>query len=123
MNSIREIIKADTVIPLGDGKWLIDMGKTLTGWVEIHFHDLKPGQELTMEYSDHFEKDGTLKDQGQEDKYISAGKTGEFFHNKFNYHGFRYITISNLKSEPSKEDITCLSYPYRLQACFIIRMF
>ena len=106
MNSIREIIKADTVIPFGDGKWLVDIGKTLTGWVEIKFPSLDPGQELVMEYSDHFEKEGQLKDQGQEDRYVASGKEGELFHNKFNYHGFRYILISNLKSGPEKEDIT-----------------
>ena len=76
MNSITEIIKADTVIPFGDGKWLIDMGKTLTGWAEIRFPALNPGQEVIMEYSDHFEKDGKLKDQGQEDRYIASGKRG-----------------------------------------------
>ncbi len=43
LNSITDIIKADTVIPFGDGKWLIDMGKTLTGWVEIRFPALNAG--------------------------------------------------------------------------------
>ena len=119
-NSIREIIKADTVIPFGDGKWLVDIGKTLTGWVEIKFPSLDPGQELKMEYSDHFEKDGQLKDQGQEDRYVASGKEGELFHNKFNYHGFRYILISNLKSAPKKEDITAylIHTGYRLASSF-----
>lgn len=120
MNSITDILKADTVIAAGDGKWLIDMGKTLTGWVEIRFPALKKGQELVMEYSDHFEKDGILKDQGQQDLYLSAGKPGEFFHNKFNYHGFRYILISNLKSQPVKDDITgyLIHTDYRLASSF-----
>jgi alpha-L-rhamnosidase len=120
MNSITDIIKADTVIPFGDGKWLIDMGRTLTGWVEIRFPALKSGQELKMEYSDHFEKDGKLKDQGQEDRYIAAGKQGELFHNKFNYHGFRYILISNLRSEPVKDSITAylIHTGYRLASSF-----
>jgi alpha-L-rhamnosidase len=120
MNSIADIIKADTVIPFGDGKWLIDMGKTLTGWAEIRFPVLSPGQEIVMEYSDHFEKDGKLKDQGQEDRYIAAGKEGELFHNKFNYHGFRYILISNLKSEPVKDGITAylIHTGYRLASSF-----
>ena len=120
MNIITDIIKADTVIPFGDGKWLIDMGKTLTGWVEIRFPALKAGEELKMEYSDHFEKDGTLKDQGQEDRYIAAGTQGEFFHNKFNYHGFRYIVISNLKSAPVKDNVTgyLIHTGYRLASSF-----
>ena len=120
MNSITGIFKADSVITFGDGKWLIDMGKTLTGWVEIRFPALNPGQELLMEYSDHFEKDGKLKEQGQEDRYVASGKEGEIFHNKFNYHGFRYIIISNLKSAPVKDDITSylIHTDYRLASTF-----
>jgi alpha-L-rhamnosidase len=120
MNSIREIINADTVIPFGDGKWLVDIGKTLTGWVEIKFPSLDPGQELKMEYSDHFEEDGQLKDQGQEDRYVASGKEGEYFKNKFNYHGFRYILISNLNPAPKKEDITAylIHTDYRLASSF-----
>lgn len=120
MNSIFDIIKADTVIPFGEGKWLIDMGKTLTGWAEIRFPALVAGQKLIMEYSDHFEKDGELKDQGQQDIYIASGKEGEKFLNKFNYHGFRYIVISNLKSKPEKEGITAylIHTGYRLASSF-----
>ncbi len=120
INSIREIIKADTVIPFGEGRWLVDIGKTLTGWAEIKFPSLDPGQELKMEYSDHLEKDGQLKDQGQADRYIASGQGGEFFQNKFNYHGFRYILISNLKSAPKKEDITAylIHTDYRLASAF-----
>jgi alpha-L-rhamnosidase len=120
MNGVTEIIKADTVIPFGDGKWLIDMGKTLTGWAELRFPLLDPGQELIIEYSDHFEKEGKLKDQGQEDRYVASGKKGEFFHNKFNYHGFRYILISNLRSEPVKEDISAslIHTGYRFASSF-----
>jgi alpha-L-rhamnosidase len=120
MNSIREEINADTVLPYKDGKWLIDMGKTLTGWAEIHFPSLTAGQELTLEYSDHFEKDGSLKDQGQMDKYIASGRKGELFQNKFNYHGFRYIIISNLKTAPAKKDITgyLIHTDYRLASTF-----
>ena len=120
MNSITEIIKADTVTPYGDGKWIVDMGKTLTGWVEIRFPALKPGQKLTMVYSDHFDKDGTLKDQGQEDIYIASGKDGELFHNKFNYHGFRYVLISGLQSKPSKDSVSAflIHTGYRLSSAF-----
>jgi alpha-L-rhamnosidase len=120
MNSIREIIKADTVTSFGDGRWLVDFGKTLTGWVEIKFPSLDPGQEIKMEYSDHFENDDRLKDQGQEDWYVASGKEGELFNNKFNYHGFRYVLISNLKAAPLKEDISAylIHTDYKLASSF-----
>jgi alpha-L-rhamnosidase len=120
MNSIREIIKADTIISFGKGKWLIDMGKTLTGWVEIRLPDMTAGQELKFEYSDHLDKEGTLKDQGQEDRYVASGKGVEIFKNKFNYHGFRYILVSNLQEGPLKEEVKAylIHTGYRLASTF-----
>jgi len=119
-NSIRETVKPDTIHSTGDSIWLIDMGKTLTGWVEIRFPALHPGQEVIMEYSDHLDKSGNVADQGQEDRYIATGGKGELFRNKFNYHGFRYIKISNLNSEPGKDDITAflIHTNYRLASSF-----
>jgi alpha-L-rhamnosidase len=120
LNSITDAVKADTIIPLGEGKWLIDMGKTLTGWVEIRFPSLNAGQELILEYSDHLEKDWNIKHQGQEDRYLATGNKGELFHNKFNYHGFRYIIISNLKTVPLKDDVTAylIHTNYRFASSF-----
>jgi len=58
-----------------------------------------------MEYCDHLDKDARFVDQHQEDRYIARGGEREIFCNKFNYHGFRYIRITNLSVEPKKEDI------------------
>ncbi len=120
LNGITDIIKADTIIPFGEGKWLIDMGKTLTGWVEIKFPALKASQQLKLEYSDHFDDDGTLKDQGQMDMYVASGREEEIFQNKFNYHGFRYILISNLQTQPEKTGVKGLLIHtgYRLASTF-----
>lgn len=110
-NIITDTISPVSIKSSGKNIWFIDMGTTLTGWTEIRFNNLKPGQELLIEYSDHLDKDGKLANQGQSDKYIAAGNQSEIFKNKFNYHGFRYISISNLKNEPSGDDIS--SYPIR----------
>ncbi|MBK9389578.1 MAG: family 78 glycoside hydrolase catalytic domain [Bacteroidetes bacterium] len=110
-NIITDTISPVSIKSSGKNSWFIDMGTTLTGWTEIRFNNLKPGQELLIEYSDHLDKDGKLADQGQSDKYIAAGNQSEVFKNKFNYHGFRYISISNLKNEPAGDDIS--SYPIR----------
>jgi alpha-L-rhamnosidase len=105
-NSIIETIKADTIMPAGRDAWLTDMGKTLTGFATVRFSGLKPGQKVLMEYGDHLDDKGNIADQGQSDIYIAAGKSSEMFSSRFNYHGFRYIRISNLETEPVKEDIT-----------------
>ncbi len=106
MNKITGSFKPDSITSPGTNIWLIDMGKTLTGWFEIHFPKLEKGQIVMLEYSDHLDKDGNIADQGQIDRYIANGKGGEVFINKFNYHGYRYIKILNLRDKPAKTDIT-----------------
>ncbi len=103
-NRIRENIRPVDISPLEKDAWLVDMGKVFTGWVEIKFPALKKGQEITLEYCDHL-VDGKPVNQRQIDHYIASGKNGEFFKHKFNYHGFRYVKISNLSTQPSSGDI------------------
>ena len=120
LNKVMECTNTSSVTPLGTNTWLVDMGKTLTGRAEIKFAGLKAGQEVVMEYCDHLDKEGKFVDQRQEDRYIAAGKGDEQFCSKFNYHGFRYIKISNLTSEPKKENIKAylIHTGYRAAATF-----
>lgn len=104
-NIIADTIKSVLILPLGNNKWFVDMGTTLTGWSEIRFSGLKAGQEVLLEYCDHLDKVGNPVNQGQSDRYIAKGATGEVFRNRFNYHGYRYIKISNLDNEPKADDI------------------
>ena len=103
-NRIREEIRPAFIAPFSKDCWFVDMGKVLTGWVEVHFPKLNEGQEIVLEYFDHL-VDGHPYNHGQIDRYIASGKNGEIFRNKFNYHGFRYIKISNLPVQPSPDDI------------------
>ncbi|NLN30180.1 MAG: family 78 glycoside hydrolase catalytic domain [Bacteroidales bacterium] len=97
---IFESIHAASVVKVNDSTWLADMGKCITGYAEIHFPRLNRGDRILMEYCDHLDDDGNTVNQGQMDIFISAGGKDEYFRNKFNYHGFRYIRISNLPQEP-----------------------
>ena len=110
-NTIIDTIKPVSIRSLEKNSWFIDMGTTLTGLTKIRFNNLKPGEEVLIEYCDHLDKEGKFVDQRQSDRYIAGGEPGEFFKNKFNYHGYRYIKISNLKQEPLLEDIT--AFPVR----------
>ncbi|MDR1593452.1 MAG: glycoside hydrolase family 78 protein [Prevotellaceae bacterium] len=95
-NRIMETVKPVNLSRTDEGAWLADMGKALTGWVEVKFPKLQAGQEIVLEYCDHLDK-GKFFDQKQKDVYIASGKTNETFRNKFNYHSFRYLKISGLQ--------------------------
>ena len=105
LNRITETIKPVEIRSLSKDTFLIDMGKTLTGWIEINFAKLQKSQEIVLEYSDHLDDKGKFADQKQTDRYIASGDGMEVFKNKFNYHGFRYIRISKLTEAPSAESI------------------
>jgi alpha-L-rhamnosidase len=111
-NRIQKVIKPEKITSLGDQSWLLDMGVTLTGWMEIKWPELEEGQEITLVYSDHLNEKGEIAKVEQTDVYIAAGKSGETFRNKFNYHAFRYVKITNLKQQPDLKKITgYLIYP------------
>ena len=99
-NRIKETLQPVEVRQLEDKAFLVDLGRDLTGWLEISFTGLNESQEVVLEYSDHLDKDGLLVNQNQTDRYIASGNGEEVFKNKFNYHGFRYVKISNLDKSP-----------------------
>ncbi|MEZ5103512.1 MAG: family 78 glycoside hydrolase catalytic domain [Draconibacterium sp.] len=104
-NTIQDTIHPAAIIETGKDTFIVDMGKNLTGWLEIHFQDLQPGQEITMDYCDHLTDDGKFNDRNQYDKYYASGSAPEIFINKFNYHGFRYVRVTGLNKMPDVDSM------------------
>ena len=74
--------------------WLVDMGRVLTGWLELRIPGLERGQQVLMEYTDYIPLGGQFESQGESDIYIGSGRSDEVFCNKFNHHAYRYVRIS-----------------------------
>lgn len=104
-DKIQTTFTPKSIIKLNDNTWLIDMGKALTGWFEINLPQLPANHEVRMEYSDYINKEGIFQEQEQYDIYVASGDGNDYFCNKFNHHAFQYVRISNLPTEPRKEDI------------------
>lgn len=96
------------VIQLPDGTWMVDMGRVLTGWFEMSMPQLPAGTEVVMEYGDNLASDGGFSPLGEADVYVSAGRVGERFCNKFNHHAYRYVRVRGLQSAPDKDDCIAL---------------
>jgi len=99
-NRIEEVILPSKISQIGPDVYIVDMGRNLTGWLKIEFSELAEGQEIILEYCDHLDNKQEFVNQNQEDRYIASGFGKEIFMNKFNYHGFRYVRISNLERAP-----------------------
>lgn len=105
-NKKQETLAPKSIEALGKNTWLVDMGKVLTGWFELHIPQLAAGHEITVTYSDYMGRDGRIEEQGESDIYIASGKPGgDTFCNKFNHHAFRYVKITNLPDKPMNKQI------------------
>ena len=95
-NRIIDTLSPRSITRQEDGSWLIDFGRVITGWLQVEFTPLQPGQEVTMEYSDHIPEGGTFECQeGECDSYVANGKRDrqECFRNRFHHHAFRYVRL------------------------------
>jgi len=135
LNRIGEVIPAKKVIPLAEGRYVIDFGTNLTGWLRLKFPQLPAGQLVRLHFADREFPDGihaspigniavstnsclsfpragggnTLYQiYNQTSEFVSAGGANEEFVHKFNYAGFRYVVVEGLPAAPSLADATAL---------------
>ncbi len=126
LNRIGETIAARAITPLGEGRYEIDFGTNLTGWLRLAFRNLRRGQVIRLHFADRVFRDGATPihngscaqfaraDGGtnlyqtfnQVSEFISAGSSEEEFRHRFNYAGFRYVIVEGLDAAPRVEDAT-----------------
>ena len=61
-----EVLKPRSITRLGDGRWEVDFGDYVTGWVRIHGLNAPEGTEVEMEFPIEVDGNGTYK-------YICSG--------------------------------------------------
>lgn len=131
---ITKVIPAVGCTALDDHTVEFDFGTNLSGWFHLRLPPLKAGQTVTMHYADKrfqtIEGDDTpagkvkpaldpkkiaaangpayYQTNNQQTEFISAGKAGEEFCNKFNYGGFRYVIVQGLPVKPALGDAEAL---------------
>ena len=107
------------IFQLENGKWVIDFGRPLTGWMRLDMHKLNAGQEVHIDYADlndngrerklsHKAGPDGFQTFNQKDLFISAGEVKETFCSRFNYHSFRYAVIAGLSQKPKFEDAVAM---------------
>ncbi len=98
---VLKTIPAIACTKLADGKYQLDFGTQLTGWLKLRLHGRAEGDTITIRYAD---KLAPLQTYNQMDRFICAGKPGDEFCSKFNYHGFRWAIIEGPAEAPELAD-------------------
>ncbi len=107
LNRVGRAIPAVAVTSLDGGRYEIDFGTALTGWLRLRMPALQRGTIVKMTFAD-VRRGEKYQHFNQVSEFVSAGKAGEVFENKFNYAGFRYVIVEGLPSAPSRQEATAL---------------
>ena len=120
-NKIQQEIQPKQITRFRDDVWMVDMGKSIVGWVRIHLGKLHKGQQVSISYCDMLALNGDFDYGVYTDRYIASGEGDEVFCNKFTYHAFRYMKIQGLGHQPSISDIEGLSIytGYEKESAFV----
>ena len=130
LNRVGKEIPAVAVNDLGGGRYEIDFGTALTGWLRLKMPAWNAETSATqpkravarMTFADkkHYGvkvgfggkpqplPDGSYQHFNQVSEFVSTGKPGEVFEHKFNYAGFRYVLVEGLPVPPKKEDAVAM---------------
>jgi alpha-L-rhamnosidase len=122
-NRVGKVIPAITCTPLAEGRFELDFGTNLSGHLRLRMPALKANQRIVISYADRKYGPNEMTSKGpadvqvpglsgpvryqtfhQADEFISAGRDGEEFRSKFNYHGFRYAIVEGLPAAPALAD-------------------
>lgn len=99
-----------------DKVWVLDFGQNFTGVPTLHLDKLglKQNQAITLRYAEWADIDGNISQNSgggapllkQVDSYVASGDDTKTWQPTFTWHGFRYIEITGLESEPALDAVT-----------------
>jgi alpha-L-rhamnosidase len=109
--AVMEEIKAVSVKAVADGKYIIDMGQNMVGWLHVKLKGVKD-RPVKLRFAE------TLQESGEElymdnirgalvtDTYTPARDGNFSWEPLFVYHGFRFVEISGLDYQPKPASFT-----------------
>lgn len=109
--TVMEELAPVSITELTDGKFILDMGQNMVGWITINELQGKKDQPITLRFAELLNPDGTLymdnlRGAKVTDRYTPA-KDGPFsWEPSFVFHGFRFVEVSGLDSQPEPSNFT-----------------
>ena len=108
---VHEELAPISITAHDNGKYILDMGQNMVGWIKINNLNGEKDQPITMRFAELLKDDGTLymdnlRDAKVTDIYTPAEDGSFSWEPSFVFHGFRYFEISGLDYEPKLSDFT-----------------
>ena len=107
---IIETIEPVSVHENAPGTWIYDLGQNITGWVRLKICG-SAGTRITLRHGERLNPDGSLYTENLRrakatDTYILSGRGEEVWQPRFTFHGFQYIELTGLNSQPPEGAVT-----------------
>lgn len=108
----HETLRPQTIRQLANGNTVLDFGQNFAGWPRLTV-TAPAGTRIEMRFAELLKPSGevdqaNLRTALQRDVYIAAGVGKEVWEPRFTYHGFRYIEVSGLPTDPASWSIEAL---------------
>jgi len=109
ITTMQELKPVD-VRQAGEGKYIVDMGQNMVGWLAVNLQGVK-NKPVSMKYAETLQKDGNvymanIRGARTTDIYTPAQDGAFFYEPRFTYHGFRYVEITGIDYLPAVTDFT-----------------
>jgi alpha-L-rhamnosidase len=111
---VNESVRPARVTELGPGVWVVDFGRTISGWARISV-EAPAGTTIGLQYAESLNADGSVAvrvadslartGRFQYDEYIAKGRGEETWEARFTYKGFRYVQVTGMPSAPGARNI------------------
>ncbi len=107
---VTERIKPQNIRKLSSGKYIMDMGQNMAGWIRFTVKGIA-GDTVKLRFAETLQPDGelytaNLRDAKSTDLYILKGKGVEEWAPRFVYHGFRYVEVTGYPGQPTLDNFT-----------------
>ena len=102
---VVETIHPVAISKLRPNVFIYDMGQNMVGWCRLRVSG-PAGSEISLRHAENLARDGSLDVRNLRtakvtDRYILKGKGAETYEPRFTYHGFRYVEVIGLPTEPT----------------------
>ena len=111
---VDRLLQAKSVASPKPGVYVFDFGQNMAGVARLRVQGAA-GTEIQLRFAEVLNPDGTiytenLRTAKATDRYVLSGKGTEEYQPLFTFHGFRYVELTGLKTQPAIGSLTAVAF-------------